>query len=48
VTGKEVTKQEIPDFCVVPESLIRISELIQPSTFLMGAAGLMILRNGGG
>ncbi len=49
VTGKEVTEHEVPDFfSVVPESLVRILELIQPSTFLMRAAGLMILRNDGG
>jgi hypothetical protein len=48
VTGKEVTEQEVPDFSVVPESLIKILELIQPSTSLMRTAELMIFRKESG
>jgi hypothetical protein len=37
-----VTGKEVPNFLVVPGSVIKILKLIPPSTFLMRAAGLMI------
>ncbi len=42
-----VTGKEVPDFSVVSGWVIKISEFIPPSTFLMRAAGLIVWRNDG-